>query len=407
MARKRAAPDSERRRSGRIASTPKKSSYFEDPDPDEDEMPPRKKRGRPSGGGSRGAKQGSESESEAHVEVDEDEDDDDDDDDDDGGDYGGEDEDEDEDAPRKVQIIPLEKMRGTGGVEYEDHKLHRNTLLFLRDLKANNRRPWLKSHDDEYRRALKDWNSFVEAATATLLGIDETVPDLPVKDVVFRIHRDVRFSKDPTPYKPHFSAAWSRTGRKGPYACYYVHCEPGKSFVGGGLWHPEAAAVARLRRSIDAHPRRWRAALGEGEFRRVFFPHVRRGGDDGEALVKAFAARNQENALKKRPMGYEVTHPDIELLKLRNFTVGSKIDAETLTRDDAQEKLGVLLRGLHSFVTFLNSIVMPDARLGDDGSDNSESDDDGDGGHDGGEAQPEDGEEEDDEDVDEDEDEEQ
>lgn len=124
MARKRAAPDSERRRSGRIASTPKKSSYFED----SDEMPPRK-RGRPSK--SRAKQESDEEESEAQFEEQEDDDE--------------EEEEDDDDAPRKVQIIPLEKMRGTGGVEYEDHKLHRNTLLFLRDLKANNKRTWLKS----------------------------------------------------------------------------------------------------------------------------------------------------------------------------------------------------------------------------------------------------------------------
>jgi len=91
-------------------------------------MPPRK-RGRPSK--SRAKQDSDEEESEAQFEEQEDDDE--------------EEEEDDDDAPRKVQIIPLEKMRGTGGVEYEDHKLHRNTLLFLRDLKANNKRTWLKS----------------------------------------------------------------------------------------------------------------------------------------------------------------------------------------------------------------------------------------------------------------------
>lgn len=57
------------------------------------------------------------------------------------------------------------------------------------------------AHDGEYRRALKDWQSFVEATTQTLIEVDETIPELPAKDVIFRIHRDIRFSKDPTPYK--------------------------------------------------------------------------------------------------------------------------------------------------------------------------------------------------------------
>lgn len=179
-----------------------------------------------------------------------------------------------------------------------------------------------EAHDGEYRRALKDWESFVESTTQSIIEIDETVPELPIKDVIFRIYRDIRFSKDPTPYKvcpptlrhkrcldgadlpplqPHFSAAWSRTGRKGPYACYYVHCEPGSSFIGGGLWHPEAQLVAKLRRSIDRHPNRWRRALGDPLLKKAFFPELKDGAGPEEA-VAAFVGKNQSNALKKRPM---------------------------------------------------------------------------------------------------------
>ncbi|KAL6866678.1 hypothetical protein J3F83DRAFT_119114 [Trichoderma novae-zelandiae] len=280
------------------------------------------------------------------------------------------DDEDDEDGPRRVEIIPLEKLRDTGGVSYEDHKLHKNTMLFLRDLKANNKRPWLKSHDGEYRRALKDWQSFVETTTQTLIEVDDTTPELPAKDVIFRIHRDIRFSKDPTPYKPHFSAAWSRTGRKGPYAVYYIHCEPKGSLIGGGLWHPEAAQVAKLRQSIDERPRRWRRAMGDALFRKTFFPALE--GKGVEDVVKAFVGRNQENALKKKPMGYEVTHRDIELLKLRSYTVWTNLDDSVLCGDNAQTKIKDILSGLFGFVTFLNSVVMPDPNLDDDESDDGD-----------------------------------
>lgn len=102
--------------------------------------------------------------------------------------------------------------------------------------------------------------------------------------------------------QPHFSAAWSRTGRKGPYACYYLHCEPGgNSFFGGGLWYPEAPHVQKLRRSIDRHPERWREVFEDADFRRVFFPQVKAGAGV-EAVIKAFVGKNQVNALKKKPM---------------------------------------------------------------------------------------------------------
>ncbi|KAH6610586.1 glycoside hydrolase family 92 [Trichoderma cornu-damae] len=410
-ASKRSAPSEEstgtRRRSARLSGTQVKSAYFE-ASSEEEGKEASGRRKRESRTKKRARKAESESDEGQHKEESEDEvqvqpmkrsrgrpakkakgepDEDqysnapeDEADEDDGG------EEDDDDGPRKVEIIPLEKLRDTGGVAYEDHKVHKNTMLFLRDLKANNKRTWLKSHDGEYRRALKDWQSFVETTTQTLIEVDDTIPELPAKDVIFRIHRDIRFSKDPTPYKPHFSAAWSRTGRKGPYAVYYVHCEPKSTFIGGGLWHPEAAYVTKLRASIDERPRRWRRALNDPLFKKAFFPTLK-AKDGVEGVVKAFVGKNQENALKKKPMGYEVTHRDIELLKLRNYTVGTKIDDDVLCGDDAQAQIRETLRGLFGFVTFLNSIVMPDPNLDDDESDDEEEGEGGEGEHSGGQAE--------------------
>jgi hypothetical protein len=92
-----------------------------------------------------------------------------------------EDEDDDEDEP-KVTFVPHAKLRGTGGVPYEDDRLHQNTMLFLKDLKANNKRSWLKAHDEEFRRSLDDWKSFVETLTQKIIQVDvshsEPQPDL-------------------------------------------------------------------------------------------------------------------------------------------------------------------------------------------------------------------------------------
>lgn len=134
---------------------------------------------------------------------------------------------------------------------------------------------------------------------AKIIAADPTIPELPTRDVVFRIYRDVRFSKDPTPYKAHYGAAFSRTGRKGPYACYYVHCDPSACFVGGGLWMPDAARLAKLRRSVDERPRAWRRVLGEEAFRRTFLPGAKSG--DDEACLRTFAKHNKESALKTKP----------------------------------------------------------------------------------------------------------
>lgn len=154
-------------------------------------------------------------------------------------------------------------------------------------------------HDPDYRAAQKDWASFVESLTQKIIEVDETVPELPVKDIVFRIYRDVRFSSDQTPYKTVFSAAWSRTGRKGPYAAYYVQIKPnGGSLVVGGVWMPDAQALARIRRAIDRRPRLMKQALLGARLRKEFLGGVP---SDERKVVKALAAQNQENALKTKP----------------------------------------------------------------------------------------------------------
>ncbi|ETS78340.1 hypothetical protein PFICI_10402 [Pestalotiopsis fici W106-1] len=267
------------------------------------------------------------------------------------------DDDSDDDESPRVEFIPLPQLRDTGGVEYEPEFVHPNTMAFLKDLKANNKRSWLKMRDPEYRRSLKDWEAFVETLTEKIIEADETIPELPLRDVIFRIYRDIRFSKDPTPYKPHYSAAWSRTGRKGPYACYYVHCEPGSCFVGGGLWHPDKDALAKLRANVDERPHRLRRILMNPEFRSAFLPKAK---NDEASVISAFCESNKENALKIRPQGFNPEHRDIELLKLRNYTVGRKIKDSDLTSSDAQEKIMAIISPMVEYVTFLNNVVMPD-----------------------------------------------
>ncbi|EXM13326.1 Conserved hypothetical protein CHP02453 [Fusarium oxysporum f. sp. vasinfectum] len=265
----------------------------------------------------------------------------------------------DEDASPSVTIIPLEKMRDDGGIAYVDYKLHPNSLFFLEDLKSNNNRAWLKAHDGEFRRAYKDWQTFVEHTTSSIMSIDDTIPELPAKDVMFRIYRDLRFIPDGKPYKAHFSAAWSRMGRKGTYAHYYIHCEPGMSFAAGGIFGANAEQLQRLRTSIDERPRRWRRVLNDDSLKLSFLPQAR-GEATEEAALKAFALENKETALKARPKGFSMDHRDIELLKLRKFTVSRKIPDSILYAEDIQERIVEILQPLVAFISFLNSVVMPD-----------------------------------------------
>ncbi|KAJ5772432.1 hypothetical protein N7520_002961 [Penicillium odoratum] len=260
-------------------------------------------------------------------------------------------------GPGKEVFISKPKARDAGDVPYADETLHPNTKLFLQDLAENNDRQWLKAHDPDFRAAKKDFETFVETLNAKVSEVDSTVPELPTKDLIFRIHRDVRFSKNPLPYKIHFSAAWSRTGKKGPYAAYYVHFQPGASFVGCGLWNPEPDALAALREDIDGDAQQWKEVLRAPAMRREFLNGV---SDDDDAIVKAFAHHNRESALKTKPKGYSADNINIELLRLRSFTIGRPISDVEIMAADVQDRIVALIGVMEPFVTYLNSVVMPD-----------------------------------------------
>src|SRR5262249_40592197 len=111
------------------------------------------------------------------------------------------------------------------------------TLTFLSKLSKNNNKPWFDKNKDSYTAAKEDYEALAGDILAALSVKEPVFKEQKPKDCVFRIFRDVRFSKDKTPYKAHFGAFFSKGGRKFPGAGYYLHIEPGgKSFAGGGLW---------------------------------------------------------------------------------------------------------------------------------------------------------------------------
>ena len=248
----------------------------------------------------------------------------------------------------------------------------------------------------------------MECLTEKVIEKDDTIPELPPKDLTFRIYRDVRFSSDPTPYKTHFSAAWSRTGRKGPYAAYYVQVQPKGSFVGAGVWHPEAPPMALMRKDLDKKSHKIKEVLMGVDMRREFLGGIK---PDEKKAVKAFVGMNTENMLKTKPkvcssstatalsttttqskirnsnsnsmkltsssllQGYEIDNPNIDLLKLRNFTIGKKLKDEEVLGPGGLNRIATLVGILTPFVSYLNSVVMPDEDPSDDDEDEEDGED--------------------------------
>ncbi|KAN0076256.1 Conserved hypothetical protein (DUF2461) domain containing protein [Elaphomyces granulatus] len=253
-------------------------------------------------------------------------------------------------GPGKEVFIKKPKARSPGGILYQDEIIHPNTILFLQDLKENNERQWLKAHDADYRTAKRDWDTFVESLTKRIIDQDSTIPELPAKDLVFRIHRDIRFSKDPTPYKvckgdpePHPSPP-SRS-------CVLSDAErPGSAnsivilVAGSGLWMPDADRLALLRQNIDRDSRRLKRVLRAAGLRREFFDGIP---DDDDEVVQAFVRQNQDSALKTKPKGYAQDNPNLALLRLRSFTIGRPLADDVLLSRHVQnvlvEKMAIMV----------------------------------------------------------------
>lgn len=173
---------------------------------------------------------------------------------------------------------------------------------FLRKLSKNNNREWFEKHKPDYLLVKDDFENFVGEVLKDAIGIDERLASLEPKKLTFRIYRDIRFSKDKTPYKTFLSAAISRAGKDTHIAGYYFQIEPGnKSMLATGLYLPEAESLSKIRQEIDYNGDRLDAIVKEKKFN------------------KQFGDLWQGDKLKTMPKGYPKDHPHIEYLKLRSI----------------------------------------------------------------------------------------
>src|SRR5919108_5303570 len=141
---------------------------------------------------------------------------------------------------------------------------------FFRELKRHNNRPWFEKNKARYEREVRDrLVAFVLAAGPRIRKISPRfrADPRPVGGSIFRIYRDIRFSKDKTPYKTAGALHFPHEQRSGSAPTFYLHLEPGSVYSGVGIWHPEAAALGRIRDAIVAQPQRWKSMVGSRAFR--------------------------------------------------------------------------------------------------------------------------------------------
>lgn len=222
--------------------------------------------------------------------------------------------------------------------------LEPQTLSFLSGLKQNNNKPWFEAHRTQYEAARIDFQNVIQLVINDLQRNDLTIAGLQARDCLFRINRDIRFSNDKTPYKVAFGASLKREGKKSVYAGYYFHLEPGRSFVGGGLWMPEPVNVKKVRQEIDYNWPEFQSIITAKNFKAVY-------GD---------VYKGSDVSLSKAPKGYEPDHPALTYLKLKSFIAEMPLADAELTKATLHQKTVAAYEALQPFLQFINRALASD-----------------------------------------------
>lgn len=212
-------------------------------------------------------------------------------------------------------------------------------LNFLSDLQENNNKEWMDANRERYHEAKALFEEMVTELLAGIVQFDESLVGVMPKDCIFRINRDIRFSKNKNPYKNNFGAAMSEGGRHSNNADYYIHIQPnGESFLGGGIYMPPGEVLKKIRQEIDYNAPELKQIVEQPEFRETF------GTIKGEKL-------------KRAPKGYDENHPNIEFLKLKSFVVLSPIKDEALAQPDFVKQVVSRFKIMSPFIDYLNVAI--------------------------------------------------
>lgn len=209
---------------------------------------------------------------------------------------------------------------------------------YLGALAANNEKGWFEAHRAEYGRLRDAFTAFVGRVIESVADFDGEVRWIDPRDSLFRIHRDVRFSRDKRPYKTVFSAFIKPGGRRNVGPGYYLQVdERGTMMAAGGVYLPPPELLRRIREHILEHPERLEAVLAGRTFRRAF------GGFD------------EEFVLTRPPRGVPADAPLMEHLKRKSLTVSREADATAMTEEEALAWLLASFRAMHPLVLWLRA----------------------------------------------------
>jgi len=218
-----------------------------------------------------------------------------------------------------------------------------NIIKFLTTLKKNNNRDWFNKNKKWYQRSREEFEVYVNYLIGKIQTFDADTRYLTAKDCIFRIYRDVRFSKDMSPYKTNFGAFIVKDGRKSGNAGYYLHIEPGSSFQGGGIYMPPAETLRVLRKEIFETIEEFKFIISEKEFKYHF------GEISGEKL-------------KTAPRGFPMDFPEIELLKYKSYTIIKSVPDGFIQSKELTEEITRVFKAMYPFNRFINMAIAKNYR---------------------------------------------
>jgi uncharacterized protein (TIGR02453 family) len=191
----------------------------------------------------------------------------------------------------------------------------KDVLKFLEGIKKNNTKEWMELHKNDYLKAKQQFEDIIKQLIEKISDFDPHIIGTDPKKCIFRLYRDIRFSKDKRPYKENMGGFINREGRKGMDGGYYLHIQAGQSMLAGGVYMPPSDILKKIRQEIDYNPKPLLNYISSATF-------------------KAYFGSFEGDQLKKAPKGYDPDHPNIELLKFKYYTVVHRIEDKVVMGED-------------------------------------------------------------------------
>ena len=208
-------------------------------------------------------------------------------------------------------------------------------IPFLKELKENNNREWFKANKTQYDSAKLEMESLINTIIPGIAKFDPSVKFVTAKESLFRIFRDVRFAKDKSPYKTNFGAWISKLGRKSSGPGYYIHLQPGESFLAAGVYMPDAGELKKIRQEILYNIEEFNKILAD------------------KKLSKYIKGLDEMDKLKRPPKDFPADFPDIEILKNKHFIVSSMLSDKQIQLSHFPDDTLKIFQSMKPFNGFL------------------------------------------------------